>query len=100
MRNYWYPKQQAEYLTPERLQALGLTKADIGERDTTFAQYVASEDIAADDEPGDEPASMGVELEALSVRAHPAPRPLPCLPALPSSGARAPPPPAIVVPSD
>ncbi|KAL1838389.1 hypothetical protein VTJ49DRAFT_2701 [Mycothermus thermophilus] len=36
MRNEWYPKKQAEYMTAARFRELGLTRNDIGERDPTF----------------------------------------------------------------
>ena len=36
MRNIWYPKHIAEYLTPDKLQALGATKDVTVERDSTF----------------------------------------------------------------
>ncbi|KAK0104598.1 hypothetical protein ONS95_004884 [Cadophora gregata] len=36
MRNIWYPKKMAEYLTMEKLQNLGLKKDSVVERDSTF----------------------------------------------------------------
>ncbi|AEO54222.1 hypothetical protein MYCTH_2115071 [Thermothelomyces thermophilus ATCC 42464] len=36
MRNQWFPHKRAEYMTPSRFRELGLTRDDIGERDTTF----------------------------------------------------------------
>ncbi|OTB15940.1 hypothetical protein K445DRAFT_317563 [Daldinia sp. EC12] len=36
MRNYWFPKAQAEYMTRQRFQELGLTEAAIGVRDRSF----------------------------------------------------------------
>jgi hypothetical protein len=36
MRNEWYPKKMAEYMTAERFKELGLTRDNIGERDPTF----------------------------------------------------------------
>lgn len=36
MRNYWFPKAQAEYMTRQRFKELGLTEAAIGVRDRTF----------------------------------------------------------------
>ncbi|KAL2269895.1 hypothetical protein VTJ83DRAFT_2079 [Remersonia thermophila] len=36
MRNEWYPKKLAEYMTAARFHELGLTHDDIGERDPTF----------------------------------------------------------------
>lgn len=43
MRNEWFPKRQAEYMTAARFQQLGLSrKTDVGERDTTFIPIVES----------------------------------------------------------
>lgn len=36
MRNIWYPKKMAEYLTMEKLKELGVTKDSVVERDSTF----------------------------------------------------------------
>ncbi|CZS90536.1 hypothetical protein WAI453_004130 [Rhynchosporium graminicola] len=36
MRNIWYPKQMAEYLTLAKVQELGVKKDTIAERDSTF----------------------------------------------------------------
>ncbi|KAL1874390.1 hypothetical protein VTK73DRAFT_363 [Phialemonium thermophilum] len=36
MRNQWFPAGKAEYMTPTRLQGLGLTRKDVGERDLAF----------------------------------------------------------------
>lgn len=36
MRNDFYPLSKAEYMTKERMKELGVTKDDIGERDTGF----------------------------------------------------------------
>ncbi|KAK1781373.1 hypothetical protein QBC45DRAFT_406006 [Copromyces sp. CBS 386.78] len=36
MRNEWFPKNKAEYMTPARFQELGLTRDAIGEVDRTF----------------------------------------------------------------
>ncbi|KAI0142797.1 hypothetical protein GGR57DRAFT_508636 [Xylariaceae sp. FL1272] len=38
MRNIWFPKGQAEYMTKKRFDELGLTEAAIGTRDRTFGQ--------------------------------------------------------------
>jgi hypothetical protein len=43
MRNQWYPKKKAEYMTPSRFHELGLTHDDIGERDTAFGTVAAEE---------------------------------------------------------
>ncbi|OTA99684.1 hypothetical protein M426DRAFT_324932 [Hypoxylon sp. CI-4A] len=58
MRNYWFPKAQAEYMTRQRFQELGLTEAAIGVRDRTFGTKLLIEDegdknvLAADGPPG------------------------------------------------
>ena len=36
MRNIWYPKKMAEYLTSNKLQQLGMKKDTTVERDSTF----------------------------------------------------------------
>lgn len=36
MRNEWFPKNKAEYMTPTRFQELGLTRDAIGEVDRSF----------------------------------------------------------------
>jgi len=43
MRNEWYPKKMAEYMTAQRFKELGLTRDDIGERDPTFGTLEALE---------------------------------------------------------
>ncbi|KAK4239439.1 alcohol acetyltransferase-domain-containing protein [Achaetomium macrosporum] len=43
MRNEWYPHKKAEYMTASRFRELGLTRDDIGERDTTFGTAAAAE---------------------------------------------------------
>ncbi|KAI0152081.1 hypothetical protein F4776DRAFT_600071 [Hypoxylon sp. NC0597] len=47
MRNYWFPKAQAEYMTRQRFKELGLTEAAIGVRDRTFGTKLVIEE--ADD---------------------------------------------------
>ncbi|XDG09688.1 hypothetical protein ABKA04_009303 [Annulohypoxylon sp. FPYF3050] len=45
MRNMWFPKGQAEYMTKKRFQELGLTEAAIGTRDRTYgAPKIQEED--------------------------------------------------------
>ncbi|KAI2783385.1 hypothetical protein F4815DRAFT_349126 [Daldinia loculata] len=53
MRNYWFPKAQAEYMTPRRFKELGLTEAAIGVRDRSFGTklLVESEDVPAEEGP-------------------------------------------------
>ncbi|KAH7026666.1 uncharacterized protein B0I36DRAFT_366200 [Microdochium trichocladiopsis] len=38
MRNYWFPRGRAEYMTKQRFREMGLTEAAIGVRDRTFGQ--------------------------------------------------------------
>ena len=48
MRNYWFPKNQAEYMTRIRFKELGLTDAAIGVRDRSFgSRLVADEERKA-----------------------------------------------------
>ncbi|KAK3394622.1 hypothetical protein B0H63DRAFT_461458 [Podospora didyma] len=49
MRNEWFPRKKAEYMTAARFQELGISKADIGERDRSFVIFkpVAEEPAAA-----------------------------------------------------
>lgn len=49
MRNLWYPTKKAEYMTPARLQQLGLTKIDIGERDPMYGMQVEMEEEIVED---------------------------------------------------
>ncbi|KAL7627899.1 hypothetical protein AAE478_002094 [Parahypoxylon ruwenzoriense] len=42
MRNYWFPKAQAEYMTVKRFKELGLTEAAISPRDRSFGARVAN----------------------------------------------------------
>jgi hypothetical protein len=45
MRNEWFPAMKAEYMTASRFRELGLTREDIGDRDTTFGTMAAADDI-------------------------------------------------------
>ena len=88
MRNIWYPKKMAEYLTDDKLQQLGVKRDTTLERDSTFRTNterkidkererfdrqaaVAAESLMASIEPE---AAMPMELDLLSVRL-PTPRP-------------------------
>ncbi|KAI0852838.1 hypothetical protein F5Y00DRAFT_226202 [Daldinia vernicosa] len=53
MRNYWFPKAQAEYMTRQRFKELGLTEAAIGVRDRSFGTklIVESEGVPAEEGP-------------------------------------------------
>ncbi|KAI1137830.1 hypothetical protein F5Y05DRAFT_413778 [Hypoxylon sp. FL0543] len=44
MRNYWFPKAHAEYMTRQRFKELGLTEAAIGVRDRTFGSKLLIEE--------------------------------------------------------
>ncbi|KAI0841151.1 hypothetical protein F5Y06DRAFT_260807 [Hypoxylon sp. FL0890] len=44
MRNYWFPKALAEYMTRQRFKELGLTEAAIGVRDRNFGTKLVLED--------------------------------------------------------
>ncbi|KAI1386800.1 uncharacterized protein F4822DRAFT_411266 [Hypoxylon trugodes] len=44
MRNNWFPKAQAEYMTALRFKELGLTEAAIGTRDRTFGTKLIIEE--------------------------------------------------------
>ncbi|KAI0011649.1 hypothetical protein F4779DRAFT_193479 [Xylariaceae sp. FL0662B] len=44
MRNAWFPKGQAEYMTRQRFKELGLTEAAIGVRDRSFGSKVVLEE--------------------------------------------------------
>ena len=42
MRNLWYPKHKAEYMTAQRFAELGLSKKhDVGEREHDFRSHEA-----------------------------------------------------------
>ncbi|KAK3299124.1 alcohol acetyltransferase-domain-containing protein [Chaetomium fimeti] len=45
MRNEWFPAMKAEYMTASRFRELGLTRDDIGDRDTTFGTMAAADDV-------------------------------------------------------
>ncbi|KAK3397684.1 hypothetical protein B0T20DRAFT_226896 [Sordaria brevicollis] len=45
MRNEWFPKNKAEYMTPARFQELGLTRDAIGEVDRSFVVLSALEAV-------------------------------------------------------
>ncbi|KAJ4418554.1 hypothetical protein N0V85_001387 [Neurospora sp. IMI 360204] len=50
MRNEWFPKNKAEYMTPARFQELGLTRDAIGEVDRSFV-ILSALDAAARPKP-------------------------------------------------
>lgn len=43
MRNEWYPRKMAEYMTAARFRELGLPRTAIGERDATFGTLDAAD---------------------------------------------------------
>lgn len=83
MRNIWYPTKKAEYVTPSRLQQLGLSKNDIGERDPLYGMQVEIEEEVVEDAveavagfsygatagaaASQKPAAHGVEIEHIAV---------------------------------
>ncbi|KAI2463287.1 hypothetical protein F4781DRAFT_417151 [Annulohypoxylon bovei var. microspora] len=46
MRNQWFPKAQAEYMTKQRFKELGLTEAAIGVRDRSFGIRLLADEKA------------------------------------------------------
>ena len=61
MRNEWFPHNKAEYMTALRLRELGLTRGDIGERDTAFGTVAEVEDVG-------EPEALTATVITTSVR--------------------------------
>lgn len=49
MRNLWYPRKTAEFMTAARFKELGLTKNDVGERDPMFGMQIEMEEELIDD---------------------------------------------------
>ncbi|GAB1311190.1 Ribosomal protein L9 domain-containing protein [Madurella fahalii] len=62
MRNEWYPRKKAEYMTAARFRELGLSRNDIGDRDAAFGTLAAAEleDIQAQAAPAPKPASKPI----------------------------------------
>ncbi|KAI0536466.1 hypothetical protein GGR58DRAFT_475116 [Xylaria digitata] len=111
MRNIWFPKGAAEYMTKQRFAELGLTEAAIGVRDRTFGTQLVLEEEGEGTEKPSEAKSKRKEVltlppeetlalltallpEALvfpriPVSATPAPRPEPSIPRSPSLAANA-----------
>lgn len=64
MRNLWYPKHKAEYMTVQRFAELGLSrKHDVGEREHDFRAHEAGRDAT---EPEPAPPKMTAAEEAVS----------------------------------
>ncbi|KAI0967682.1 hypothetical protein F4678DRAFT_445195 [Xylaria arbuscula] len=67
MRNIWFPKGAAEYMTRHRFTELGLSEAAIGVRDRTFGtQLVLEEDQEAQTSSASETKSKRKEVLTLS----------------------------------
>lgn len=77
MRNQFFPTRKAEYMTDARFRELGLTKADIGERDFTFR--IATGDGLEDIQDVVELVAGGAYAAALGAGSAASP-PLPTLP--------------------
>ncbi len=60
MRNIWFPKGAAEYMTKQRFVDMGLTDAAIGVRDRTFGKQLALEQ----QEPGTQTPSVPPETKS------------------------------------
>jgi len=66
MRNLWYPKHKAEYMTAQRFAELGLSKKhDVGEREYDFRAHEAGGG-AAEDETVAAPAPRTAAEEAVA----------------------------------
>lgn len=80
MRNEWFPKNKAEYMTPARFQELGLTRDAIGEVDRTFvimsaleaATRKAPEELRMGEEPVPEIQNPQVKVQDVTVMTLPA----------------------------
>lgn len=69
MRNKWFPSNKAEYMTAIRFQELGLTREDVGERDTTFGTGLSEADEF--DIPEETVASApAIEIQGIAVSTH------------------------------
>ncbi|KAK3695210.1 hypothetical protein B0T22DRAFT_97390 [Podospora appendiculata] len=65
MRNEWYPRKKAEYMTATRFQELGLTREDIGDRDRGYGSFMTL--------PDDQPAAAPEPAAPSSVLRHTSP---------------------------
>lgn len=67
MRNLWYPRHKAEYMTAQRFAELGLSrKRDVGEREHDFRAHESGAHYdAAEEEPAPAPKMTAAE-EAVS----------------------------------
>ncbi|KAI0109490.1 hypothetical protein GGR51DRAFT_96374 [Nemania sp. FL0031] len=66
MRNIWFPKGAAEYMTRQRFTEMGLTEAAIGVRDRTFGTQLLLEDESEAQQQQQQP-SKSKRKEALSL---------------------------------
>jgi hypothetical protein len=67
MRNLWYPKHKAEYMTAQRFAELGLSKKnDVGEREHDFRLHETSRDAAEHEASPAAPAAMTAAEEAVA----------------------------------
>ncbi len=64
MRNLWYPQKKAEFMTATRFKELGMTRADISDRDHLLGTFAAAP------EPAETRLSLGDEASAVKVK-HP-----------------------------
>lgn len=67
MRNIWFPKGAAEYMTRQRFAEMGLSEAAIGVRDRTFGMKLAPEEGKPKKEVPKEAKSKPKESLALPV---------------------------------
>lgn len=69
MRNIWFPKGAAEYMTRQRFTELGLSEAAVGVRDRTFGtQLLLDEEQVKDSaQPPPEATNKRKEVQALPV---------------------------------
>lgn len=66
MRNLWYPKNKAEYMTVQRFAELGLSKGkDVGEREHDFRAHEKAGE-AVKEEAAPAPVKMTAAEEAVS----------------------------------
>ena len=70
MRNIWFPKAAAEYMTRKRFEELGLTEAAIGVRDRTFGSQAMLEEIARAKQERAAQSAFAVEIAVRKRRIH------------------------------
>jgi hypothetical protein len=72
MRNLWYPKNKAEYMTAQRFAELGLSRQqDVGERDFLFRAYENARDAEeVQEEPEQVEDAAAVPVFSLAVRSN------------------------------